>query len=379
MKTLTEFSGVIVRKAHQVRSQGAADGKDEAALSESVGAAVGMKGDRLARLIEALQFVKQADNVRQIRVYQGEKGPAGCQTVGEYHYVLELLQSGSSKRRDQRSGRDGRRGDKRGRRSEARSDRPRSSPQRPTDAPSSPEAANNKRPRRGRADRIPNRDGSSSPPQRRSGTPEDPKNRPPKRSHSSDNRRTDKSNNRQGGRRDSRNRSEANRGPTSGEGWSVTRTPNQRGRRSQNANTPRGDKNSPRGRRQSPRGDSKGSPHGRGRSGRNAGGGRGSQTGARGGQQGRNKSQRQGRSPDPAIHPVYGNLSPSGPSTLGVPSGGQGSRKKRKGAKRDDAGNRLPKPKSDINGNVAGKQTGDVNGNLCTAEPDIDDDIGNRL
>ncbi|HEY6040056.1 MAG TPA: hypothetical protein VIV58_37495, partial [Kofleriaceae bacterium] len=79
---------------------------------KAVSEAVGVQPDRAQRLIEALDIIgDRIDQVRLVRVFQGEKGPHGAVSRGEFHYVIDRV-AGSQRRRDDR--RDDRRGGDRG-------------------------------------------------------------------------------------------------------------------------------------------------------------------------------------------------------------------------------------------------------------------------
>ena len=54
MKTLTEFSGVVLRTAHKARAQQTEAGIEKDKLAEAVGEAIGVTGDRLERLFEII-------------------------------------------------------------------------------------------------------------------------------------------------------------------------------------------------------------------------------------------------------------------------------------------------------------------------------------
>jgi hypothetical protein len=91
--------------------------------AEAVGAATGIQGDRLSRLMEALAVVgKRAAGVRLVRVLSGDKPPANAQKKGEFYYVVDMMPRPESRRdadfrgrdRDGRD-RDGRGGGGRGR------------------------------------------------------------------------------------------------------------------------------------------------------------------------------------------------------------------------------------------------------------------------
>jgi hypothetical protein len=113
MKTLTEFSTLTLRRAAQARAQKAAEGLEGDALHEALAQALGVPADRAARLVEALGVTgEDLDSVRLVRVFQGEKGPQGAASVGEFHYVVDRVarQGGGRGRRDDRGGE--RRGDR---------------------------------------------------------------------------------------------------------------------------------------------------------------------------------------------------------------------------------------------------------------------------
>ncbi|HET9989834.1 MAG TPA: hypothetical protein VFQ65_14980, partial [Kofleriaceae bacterium] len=75
---------------------------------KAVSEAVGVQPDRAQRLIEALDIIgDRIDQVRLVRVFQGEKGPHGAVSRGEFHYMIDRV-AGSQRRRDDR--RDDRRG-----------------------------------------------------------------------------------------------------------------------------------------------------------------------------------------------------------------------------------------------------------------------------
>lgn len=105
MKTLTEFSGLTIQRAAAARAQFLADGVAADALSEAMGTALTLSGDRLSRLLEALEAVADAAaKVRLVRVFAGEAAPAGAKKVGEFHYVIDW-QAAPAKTVDQRHAR----------------------------------------------------------------------------------------------------------------------------------------------------------------------------------------------------------------------------------------------------------------------------------
>src|ERR1041385_3336214 len=104
MKTLTEFSTLVLRKAADARA--AAAGAEGDALNEAVAAALGVQPDRAARLLEALDVAGDLDTVRLVRVFQGETGPHGSVSRGEFHYAVDRVAAQAPRRRgrDDRGG-----------------------------------------------------------------------------------------------------------------------------------------------------------------------------------------------------------------------------------------------------------------------------------
>lgn len=106
MKTITEFSGSVLREAARLRGE-AAEG------TEQPYAALGLAEDRLARLLEALDVAKdRVADVRRVRVMQlaeGEAPPHGAVKHGDHVYLIEFPVAGSQSRgRDDRRQRRGR-------------------------------------------------------------------------------------------------------------------------------------------------------------------------------------------------------------------------------------------------------------------------------
>jgi len=109
MKTLTEFSLVVLRRAAAARTARAGEGLEGDALITAMAGDLGLPEDRARRLVEALDVVGAGlDKVRLVRVFQGEKGPPGAASVGEFHYAVDRAQapdSGKRRGRDDRGGR----------------------------------------------------------------------------------------------------------------------------------------------------------------------------------------------------------------------------------------------------------------------------------
>jgi hypothetical protein len=122
MKTLTEFSTLLLRRAAAARTAKAAEGLEGEALAEGIAGEIAVPADRAQRLIEALDIVgADIESVRLVRVFQGEKGPAGSTAVGEHHYAVDRVarpSQGGRGRDDRRGGgrddRGGRGGDRGG-------------------------------------------------------------------------------------------------------------------------------------------------------------------------------------------------------------------------------------------------------------------------
>lgn len=119
MKTLTEFSTVMLRRGAAVRSAKTTEGVAPEGLAEAIASEMSVTPERAQRLIEALDLVGDVEKVRLVRVFQGEKGPPGATSVGEFHYAVDrVAQAGGGRRggRDgDRGGRGGRDGDRGGR------------------------------------------------------------------------------------------------------------------------------------------------------------------------------------------------------------------------------------------------------------------------
>ena len=76
--------------------------------AEAVGAALQVQGDRLTRLMEALDVVgRRVAQVRLVRVVQGESAPSGAQKRGEFFYLIDLMPRPQSMQQDSFDSRDG--------------------------------------------------------------------------------------------------------------------------------------------------------------------------------------------------------------------------------------------------------------------------------
>ncbi|MBK9070115.1 MAG: hypothetical protein IPL79_03810 [Myxococcales bacterium] len=120
MKTLTEFSQVALRRAADAHKAAVAAGLEGDALAEALQTQLGIPAERVPRVIEAVEIVGDAiETLRLVRVFQGEAGPQGAISKGEFHYVVNRAptpKSGAAPARsNDRPGRDkGKSGDKRG-------------------------------------------------------------------------------------------------------------------------------------------------------------------------------------------------------------------------------------------------------------------------
>jgi hypothetical protein len=113
MKTFTEFSTLVLRRGAAAKVTHASLEGD--ALVEALAAELGAPADRIPRLLEALEIVgDQLEQVRLIRVYQGETGPHGAVSRGEFHYALDRVAGSSGRGGRERSGRGDRGGDRGG-------------------------------------------------------------------------------------------------------------------------------------------------------------------------------------------------------------------------------------------------------------------------
>ena len=113
MKTLTEFSTVVLRRAAQARAARSGEGLEGDALAAAIAGDLSIQEDRAKRLVEALDVIGAGvEQVRLVRVFQGEKGPIGAASVGEFHYAIDRAQALGSKRRDRDDRRGGRGGDR---------------------------------------------------------------------------------------------------------------------------------------------------------------------------------------------------------------------------------------------------------------------------
>src|SRR5262245_23555643 len=114
MKSITEFSGTVLREAARLKPA-------EEGAGEEWAAPLGVSGDRLARLTEALAAagdkVAEVHRVRVMQAGEGEAAPAQAKKQGDFYYLVEVMPSaaagGGRDRRDRdrdRGGRPGGRG-----------------------------------------------------------------------------------------------------------------------------------------------------------------------------------------------------------------------------------------------------------------------------
>lgn len=128
MKTFTEFSTLVLRRAAAAKAANASLEGD--AFAEALAAALSIAADRVPRVLEALEIAgDNLDAVRLVRVYQGETGPHGAVSRGEFHYAVDRVIGGGRggdrrERRPERGERGERGGDRGGDRGDRR-DKPR--------------------------------------------------------------------------------------------------------------------------------------------------------------------------------------------------------------------------------------------------------------
>lgn len=97
MKTFTEFSPLVLRRAAAAKAANASLEGD--ALVEALATSLGAPAERVPRLLEALEIVgDNLENTRLVRVYQGETGPHGAVSRGEFHYALDRVAAPAGRR-----------------------------------------------------------------------------------------------------------------------------------------------------------------------------------------------------------------------------------------------------------------------------------------
>jgi hypothetical protein len=110
MKTVTEFSGSTLKQAAAAKAKLVGEGVAPEQLSERLGTDIGVTGDRLARLVEALEAAgDQVEKIRLMRVFAGTDEVKGAKKVGEFNYLVDLQPSMQPARggRDRDRGRGG--------------------------------------------------------------------------------------------------------------------------------------------------------------------------------------------------------------------------------------------------------------------------------
>lgn len=111
MKTVTEFSGSTLKTAAAAKAKLVGEGVAPEQLSERLGADIGLTGDRLARLVEALEAAgDQVEKVRLMRVFAATDEPKGAKKVGEFNYLIDFMPSMQPARGGRDRGRGGRGG-----------------------------------------------------------------------------------------------------------------------------------------------------------------------------------------------------------------------------------------------------------------------------
>ena len=127
MKTLTEFFGPHLLRALQTRDELVAAGKTPEELPVAMGEALKLEGDKLQRLLVALEIAeKKKDRLKRIVVLQpaeGQKAPSGAQEKDGLLYLPEFFPAppGSEpQKRGGGEGRDDRRGGRGGKKERGR-------------------------------------------------------------------------------------------------------------------------------------------------------------------------------------------------------------------------------------------------------------------
>src|SRR5262249_50256155 len=97
MRTLTEFSGVLVDRAAELRAAKLAEGPDAEALAAAPGEALGISGDRLTRLLEILEA--GADRVKNVRLVRARERGLGLIALAA-QVEMEIAQMPESEQAD---------------------------------------------------------------------------------------------------------------------------------------------------------------------------------------------------------------------------------------------------------------------------------------
>lgn len=117
MKTLTEFFATSLKAAQKAKEELVAAGKTAEELTAALGEQLKLEGDKLTRMISALDAVESRwDDLKRVVVLglgEGEKAPAHARMVGELVFVVEHYAPLNVKKAPQEShrrGRDGKKG-----------------------------------------------------------------------------------------------------------------------------------------------------------------------------------------------------------------------------------------------------------------------------
>jgi hypothetical protein len=103
MKTLTEFSSLNLRNAIKTHDEVVASGKTAEELPTALGEALKAEGDKLTRLLAAIDIAKKGklEKIKRILVMspqEGETAPAGLEKREELYYMTELFPSAEPKK-----------------------------------------------------------------------------------------------------------------------------------------------------------------------------------------------------------------------------------------------------------------------------------------
>ena len=94
MKLITEFASPMLQKVLASKSALLAEGKSPEEVSQSIGEAFKLEGDKLKYVLAASDLAKDQSSVRRVLVStfaEGEAIPAKYHQVEEAYYLVEVL------------------------------------------------------------------------------------------------------------------------------------------------------------------------------------------------------------------------------------------------------------------------------------------------
>ncbi len=123
MKTITEFSGIAIRHALKTADELRAGGKTAEELSQALGEALKVEGDKLKLTLAAMEIAQAKPNgipdLKRVMVYalhEGETAPTQTTEKEGHQFICEYLPSLHPKQSDRRgAGAPGEQGEKGGR------------------------------------------------------------------------------------------------------------------------------------------------------------------------------------------------------------------------------------------------------------------------